>query len=764
MNTIKKLLILFLFLLATVQVVGAQSAEPTPLPTPLATPQSAETEPINGQPDQQSAEQLQQIVPGNADTLIYHVYLPTLFQFNVPSRSVESAEVAMALSVDVNATRHNISPYIYGANLLKNETTIRQWQLPINRWGGNGLTRYNWKLDVYNLGDYHYFENVVNPDPGTLPNNSSADQFIDLNKRNSTATIIQTSIIGWTPADRTPRCGFHWNKYGWQSDADWWTIWGCGNGRKGDTNEFIRGNDPYDTSIPVDETFTRDWVKHLVSRYGTAQNGGVQFYALDNEPMIWHHNHRDVHPEYTSYDEAVTKGIRNGVAIKSADPTAKVMGPGVWGWVPFFRSSVDSENPNADPDYERTGLDFLPYYLQEMRRFEQQNGYRLLDYLDIHYYPQAYTAAGPISKDNVGNDAATNALRLRSTKDLWDTTYTSESWINQPTYVIPRMKAWINQYYPGTKLSISEYRWGGFEGINGALAQADVLGIFGREDVGIANLWDAPAPNTPGDFAFRMYRNYDNRGNRFGDITLQASSVNQDQLSIYAAKRSADNAITMMVINKTTTAISSDLALGGLATGVAQVYRYSSADLSKIVAQPNVTFTNGRATYNFAAESITLFVITNSTAPASVVNYIYQDRYSADWVNWSWGTNADPQQRSVVKNGTYALQVSQNVGWAGLYLHANRNVLFSRNDQLRFWIHGGVSSQSVKLYLVDSNNRWGPGVTVSMAAGRWQEVVISFNDIAPANSSMFNGIILMNETNSGRWPFYLDDIRHVANP
>ena len=43
------------------------------------------------------------------------------------------------------------------------------------------------------------------------------------------------------------------------------------------------------------------------------------------------------------------------------------------------------------------------------------------------------------------------------------------------------MKKWVANDYPGTKTAITEYNWGGQEHINGALAQADILGIFGRE-------------------------------------------------------------------------------------------------------------------------------------------------------------------------------------------------------------------------------------------------------------------------------------------
>ena len=133
---------------------------------------------------------------------------------------------------------------------------------------------------------------------------------------------------------------------------------------------------------------------------------------------------------------------------------------------------------------------------------------RLLDYLDLHYYPQA----SGVSLSGAG-DAATQARRLRSTRvAVGSRRYVDESWINEAVRLIPRMRDWVAQYYPGTKLAIGEYNWGALDHINGALAQADVLGIFGREGLDLATLWAPPTASQPGAFAFRMYRNYDGAG------------------------------------------------------------------------------------------------------------------------------------------------------------------------------------------------------------------------------------------------------------
>jgi hypothetical protein len=247
------------------------------------------------------------------------------------------------------------------------------------------------------------------------------------------------------------------------------------------------------------------------------------------------------------------------------------------------------------------------WYLQQMQLYEQQHGVRILDYLDFHYYPQASSVAlAPVG------DAATQALRLRSTRSLWDPTYEDESWIDEPVRLIPRMREWVDSYYPGTKLAIGEYNWGALDHINGALAQADVLGIFGREGLDIAFLWAPLTADDPFAYAFRLYRNYDGAGSTFGDQSIQATSSDQEKLAIYAAQRSSDQAVTILVINKSDEALTSEIALQGLTNAdMAQVFQYSADNLQSIVALPDQPFTADGFQATFRGESITLFVIKN---------------------------------------------------------------------------------------------------------------------------------------------------------
>jgi hypothetical protein len=174
------------------------------------------------------------------------------------------------------------------------------------------------------------------------------------------------------------------------------------------------------------------------------------------------------------------------------------------------------------------------------------------------------------------------------------------------------MKSWINQYYPGTKLAISEYNFGGLEAVNGALAEADVLGIFAREGVDLATIWDGPTSKQPGAFAFRMYRDYDGKGGRFGTSYMRSKSSDQGKLAVYAAGRN-DHRTTIMVVNKTGSALTSQLSIAGFTPKVQTYYRYqySGASKSKIVSvsTSGMKIAGGRFTATYPANSITLWII-----------------------------------------------------------------------------------------------------------------------------------------------------------
>jgi hypothetical protein len=400
-------------------------------------------------------------------------------------------------------------------------------------------------------------------------------------------------------------------------------------------------NDPADTSEPIDQTFAAGWVNYLVGKFGNAASGGVAIYELDNEPEWWDGTQADVHPLPITYDELTKDGLTYAKAIKDSDPTAEVSGPVLSCWMCFYYSKLDIEtgwatapcfcaNGNPVDRLAHNNIPLIDYYLQHFAAYEAANGVRLLDYVDLH----TYFSAGNLAFSPAG-DTSVQQARLNSTRVFWDATYTDPNFTdpnNQTAsaplvapQMIPRAQSWIASDYPGTKLAFTEYNWGGTEAISGALAQADLLGIFGSYGLDMATLWwNTYNPQTtaemqlPALLAFEVYRNYDGNNSMFGDTALASTSANQGALSVYGALRSADNTVTVVVINKTYGDLTSTLSLANLTPSAttAKAYLYSNANLSGIVPLPAIAITGpptgsttSSVTATFPAQSITVVAV-----------------------------------------------------------------------------------------------------------------------------------------------------------
>lgn len=533
-----------------------------------------------------------------------------------------------ALTVDLTQPTHPISPYIYGMNFA-DPILAAELNLPLNRWGGNDTSRYSYLLDTSSKGMDWFFANIpYRIEEGQasrpLPEESRVERYIRANQSWGGDTIITMPMLGWMPKAEAYDCSFHIDDYPSQQAFEQYRNI-CGNGKYPD-GSYITGNDPTDASAAIAPSFVTTWMNRLVSRYGTAQNGGVKFYNLDNEPMLWNDTHRDVRQTPLSYDELRDKTYAYAAAIKAVDPTALTLGPVGFGWTEYFYSALDMAAGGAwwNNPVDRLAHGNKPlaeWYLEQMAAYEATHGVRILDYFDEHFYPQN----GVALNDDVSTAAIRN-LRLRSTRALWDPTYGDESWISDgtdgvPVMLIPRMKAWVDENYPGTKTAITEYNWGALDHINGALAQADILGIFGREGLDLAALWAPPSRNQPGAYAFRMYLNYDGVGSDFGDTSVHASSANQGKLAIYAATRTGDGALTLMIINKTNEVQTSTVTLNGFdPQPAAEAWLYSPANLNAIVRASDAQITSAQLTRDFPANSMTLLVLRPvSTPPVEVL-------------------------------------------------------------------------------------------------------------------------------------------------
>jgi len=569
------------------------------------------------------------------------------FNALVHSAAAAATNSPITIQIDAAADRHAISPLIYGV-AFASSNDLKALNLPLNRSGGNSTTRYNWQTNASNHANDWYFESLS--ESGSGPG-ASVDGFISDSKNGGAQAMITVPIIGWV-AKLGPNSqrlsSYSIAKYGAQTDSDWQWFADAGNGVRSSDGQEITTNDPTDANLSVTTNFQSGWVQHLTNRWGTASSNGVRYYIMDNEWSIWHSTHRDVHPVGATMDEVLEKFCDYATLVKGMDTNALVLGPEEWGWSGYLYSGYDQQygsqhNWSSFPDRAAHGnQDYMPWLLNQIHQRSTASGKRLLDVFTLHYYPQG----GETSESDVSS--ATQLLRNRSTRSLWDTNYTDTSWIGSVVSLIPRMKNWVATNYPGTMIGITEYNWGAEAYPNGGTAQADVLGIFGREDLDLATRWTAPNSNSPVYNAFKMFRNYDGNKSTFGDVNVRATVPNPDNLSAFASLRSSDGKLTLLVINKDLQKYTpATFNLTNLpAFGVAQSWQLNSNNV--IVHLADQSFTNGVLSQTLPPQSITMIVL-----PSAMTSTL------------RFGTNAAAGQLELWLNGqaasTYVLQSSTDL-------------------------------------------------------------------------------------------------------
>jgi hypothetical protein len=453
----------------------------------------------------------------------------------------------------IDATRPApISPYIYGHNHADPKTA--GWTPALLRSGGNRMTAYNWETNASNAGSDWQHQNDAFLGGGDTPGEVVRTGLAAARDLRA-ACVVTVPLIGRVAADKK------------------------GGGDVRQSPDYLRTR--FLPSLPKkdgpfadvpDLTDGKVYQDEFVAWVEKRPSGPPVFYSLDNEPELWSSTHARLHPEKVRFDELVRLNAEYGEAVKRVAPKALVFGFVSYGW---HGLTTLQDAP------DRRGRDFTDVYLQEMAAAEKRAGRRLVDVLDIHWYPEARGGNVRVTEDASGPDTA--AARIQSPRSLWDASYREDSWIagaaGGPVRLLPRLQEKIAAQYPGTKLALTEYYYGGGGHISGALAQADVLGILGREGVFAAALWHLG--RTDDRFihaACAMFRNFDGRGGAFGDTGWPVEGGDPSRASVYASVDAQGRGI-LVALNKTGGPLPLRIGLQGAPVyRTAAIYRLTAAE------------------------------------------------------------------------------------------------------------------------------------------------------------------------------------------
>jgi hypothetical protein len=178
---------------------------------------------------------------------------------------------------------------------------------------------------------------------------------------------------------------------------------------------------------------------------------------------------------------------------------------------------------------------FLTWYLEQICAHEKKTGLKLVDLLDVHYYP----ASEPHFLDT---SEKSQTKRIEAVEGLYDDKFIDGSWIQEPVRLIPRLKEYIRDFCPSVQIAVTEYRFGGNSNDpSAAFANAEAMAIMGREGVRLATLWSEVNKNSILEDAFNLFLNYDGKGSNALDgksIPIQIENEIENEIDFKARKPS----------------------------------------------------------------------------------------------------------------------------------------------------------------------------------------------------------------------------------
>ncbi len=538
------------------------------------------------------------------------------------------AQSVINYSINTDIITGDISPYIYGANVLHNfpVSAVNNYYpgIPSRRFGGDRVTGYNWENNFSNGGSYVCDPNHPGNNNYCSPNDDALPYFHqvplgdyqspgivlkyfhDISVDNGSFSLIQLPMAGYVSRD-----GDGYVTVAQSAPSDRWVKVVNEKG-----SPFTINPDPDDANMYVDEE-----INFLLQTYGNSSApAGVKAYEMDNEPDIWYADgiqggietgtHPRLFPQPLRVDTFLFKSKELAKTIKRMDPGAETFGPAFANYAGYYNLHEAPDWGNYSGTYPR----FVEAYLAKMNQYSQAENKRLLDVFTLHWYSQ---------EDGIDSDLNTPDVaqrRMQAPRSLWDNTYVENSWITQyvtlgqPIQQIPDLQNAVNIYYPGTKTGFTEWRFGTGDNISTGIATADALGIFGKFNVYFASFFEKLEGYAKS--AFMIYRNYDGSNGRFGNKEVYSSDNDVAKTSIYASLNDNNSELHIIALNKTNETIEGHFSVAGNMNFNQGIQTYGFSD-----GNPSVTFlgtsnilNNNQFTYSIQPLSVMHFVLVNSSS------------------------------------------------------------------------------------------------------------------------------------------------------
>ena len=438
------------------------------------------------------------------------------------------------ISIDACSGHKSISPYIYGRNNClsdssKDPLSEADWQFLrdagvriLRESGGNNSTKYNWKLKLSSHPDW--YNNVYS------------------HNWDFEATSLQSNLPGvqgtWAfqLIGKVAATNAH-NFNDWEYNrSQWWdgvrNNWAGGGGPLPDGGQEEGDPNLYLVDWSADNTV--GILEHWFDPNGLALDpNSIRYWNMDNEPEIWSGTHDDVCPVQPSVETFMQAYFDVAKKARALYPDIKLVGPvpcNEWQWYNW-----DNQRIQLGQNY----YVWLEYFIKRIGEEQQDSGVRLLDVLDIHFYPYETSPSDIVQLHRVWFDTTYDYPGANGVKRLgqwgWDNSITRE-------YIFTRCRDWLEQYMGpdhGVTFGVTEM---GIKGDNPnvtAVWYASTLGVFADEGVELFTPWTWKVGMWEVLHLFSRYSQ---------PIRILSESSNEETVSAYASINEDMDAVTLILV------------------------------------------------------------------------------------------------------------------------------------------------------------------------------------------------------------------------
>jgi hypothetical protein len=444
------------------------------------------------------------------------------------------------VTVDLQSDRKAVSPFIYGRNNSvsddpSNPTSAATWQLYKDAGlnfsrenGGNNLSTYNWRLKLASHPDW--YNNVYKHDwdfaAASLQQNiPSAQGMWGFQLLGQAASNLNKNFDDWD---------FNQSQY-WSGLAQNLAGGGVVN-PAGGGQALVNG----DTSLYLEhwnEDSTTGVLNHWFGSGGQGLDSThLRYWNMDNEVEIWSATHDDVMPVQLDAESFMQRFFAVAKKARALYPGIKLSGPvspNEWQWYAWKGGPVLGSDGVQYP--------WLQFFIKRLAEEQQRTGVRLLDVIDLHFYPGSSNTADVLQYHRVFFDSSyifPEANGVHLVNGGWDNSIQIED-------IFGRCQNWLNQYMGpgnGVTFGISETSVALNNNPNAqAVWYGSMLGEFMNHGVEYFSPWSWENGMWETLHLFSRY-NKKNSVNALSDDELDVSA--------YATVSDANDSSTVVLINR----------------------------------------------------------------------------------------------------------------------------------------------------------------------------------------------------------------------